>query len=177
MAYRTVSLALMSLAALAFAASVRAESEKVHEGHTVQGPVVKVEGNKLTMAGKNKKEQAHDIAKEAAITFNGKKAKLEDLKAHNYVVVTMDDKHAATKVDAYSMGMDGHVVKVEGSKLTMVGEDKKEHAHDVTKDAEVMIDGKKAKLEDLKPHTHVVALMDDKHAVLKVVGHTHKEKK
>jgi hypothetical protein len=71
---------------------------------------------------------------------------------------------------------DGHVVKVADGKLTMVGKDKKEHTHDVAKDAAIMLDGKKAKLEDLKPHTHVKVTMDDKHTVTKIDAHTHDKK-
>ena len=68
---------------------------------------------------------------------------------------------------------DGHVVKVAPGKLTMAGKDKKEHTHDVAKDAAITLDGKKAKLEDLKPHTHVKVTMDDKHTITKIEGHTH----
>jgi hypothetical protein len=71
---------------------------------------------------------------------------------------------------------DGHVVKVADGKLTMVGKDKKEHTHDVAKDAAITLDGKKAKLEDLKPHTHVKVTMDDKHTVTKIDAHTHEKK-
>jgi hypothetical protein len=173
MVYRVLSPVLMGLAAVGLAAVARAD----HKGHGMSGYVVKVEGGKLTMAGKDKKEHSHDVAKDAEVTLNGKKAKLEDLKERNHVIVTMDDKHTATKVEAHSMAMDGHVVRVEGGKLTMTGRDKKEHSHDLAKDVTVLVDGKKAKLEDLKPHAHVIAMMDDKHTVLKIAGHTHDEKK
>jgi hypothetical protein len=71
---------------------------------------------------------------------------------------------------------DGHLVKVSEGKLTMVGKDKKEHTHDVAKDAQVTLDGKKAKLTDLKPHTHVKVTMDDKHTVTKIEAHSHDKK-
>jgi hypothetical protein len=71
---------------------------------------------------------------------------------------------------------DGHVVKVAHGKLTMTGEDKREHTHDVAKDAAITLDGKKAKLEDLKPHTHVKVTMDDKHTVTKIEAHSHDKK-
>jgi hypothetical protein len=74
---------------------------------------------------------------------------------------------------------EGHVVKVEGGKLTMATADKKEHTHPVPKDAKVTIDGKDAKLEDLKPHTQVKVTMKEeggKHVVTKVEVTTKKEK-
>lgn len=71
----------------------------------------------------------------------------------------------------------GHVVKVADGKLTMAGEDKKEVTHPVAKDAKVTIDGKGAKLEDLKPHTHVKVTMKEeggKHTVTKIEAETKK---
>jgi hypothetical protein len=67
--------------------------------------------------------------------------------------------------------MDGHIVKVADGKLTMVGEDKKEVTHTVPKDAKITLDGKDAKLEDLKAHTKVRVTMTaegDKHTITKV---------
>ena len=78
-----------------------------------------------------------------------------------------------TRADDKANVHDGHVVKVADGKLTMAGKDKKEHTHDVAKDAAITLDGKKAKLEDLKPHTHVKVTMDDKHTITKIEGHTH----
>lgn len=64
--------------------------------------MVKAKDGKLTMAGKNKKEHTHDVAKDAKITLDGKAAKLEDLKEHAHVEVTMNDKHDVTKIEAHS---------------------------------------------------------------------------
>ena len=72
----------------------------------------------------------------------------------------------------------GHVVKVADGKLTMVGDDKKEVTHPVAKDAKVTIDGKEAKLEDLKEHTHVAVTMKEeggKHTVTKIEADTKKK--
>ena len=95
--YRTLSLSVAALALLLFAANPTRAADSVHEGH-----IVKVAANKLTMAGKDKKEHTHDVAKEAVITLDGKKAKLEDLKPHMHAKVTMDDKHTITKIEAHS---------------------------------------------------------------------------
>lgn len=46
---------------------------------------------------------------------------------------------------------EGLVVKVADGKLTMTDKDgKKEHTHNLAKDARITLDGKAAKLEDLK---------------------------
>ena len=71
----------------------------------------------------------------------------------------------------------GHVVKVADGKLTMVGDDKKEVTHEVAKDAKITLDGKDAKLDDLKPHTHVKVTMKEeggKHSVTKIEAETKK---
>ena len=74
------------------------KKDAVHEGH-----VVKVAEGKLTMVGADKKEVTHEVAKDAKITLDGKAAKLEDLKEHTVVKVTMkkvEDKHTVTKIEA-----------------------------------------------------------------------------
>jgi hypothetical protein len=93
---------LLATVAFAVAALTTAPARADHEGKEAEGHVVKVEGGKITVAGKDKKEHTHEVAKDAAITLDGKKAKLEDLKPHMHVKVTMNDKHTITKLDAHS---------------------------------------------------------------------------
>lgn len=72
---------------------------------------------------------------------------------------------------------EGHVVKVADGKLTMVGADKKEVTHEVTKDAKITLDGKEAKLADLKEHTMVKVTMKiegEKHTITKIEAETKK---
>ena len=72
--------------------------------------------------------------------------------------VSADDKvHEATVVKAG----DGKIT------LTFKGDEKK-HEHDVAKDAKITLDGKDAKLEDLKEGATVKATMDDKFVVHKI---------
>ena len=69
-----------------------------------------------------------------------------------------DDKvHEATVVKAG----DGKIT------LTFKGDDKN-HEHDLAKDAKVTLDGKDAKLEDLKEGATVKATIDDKFVVHKI---------
>jgi hypothetical protein len=45
---------------------------------------------------------------------------------------------------------EGTFVKAEGGKLTMTDKTGKEHSHNVAPDAKISVDGRDAKLEDLK---------------------------
>lgn len=96
----TACLLAAAVAFLGWSASARAQEKKdhVHEGH-----VVKVADGKLTMATADKKEHTHPVPKEAKVTIDGKDAKLEDLKPHTPVKVTMKEeggKHVVTKIEA-----------------------------------------------------------------------------
>ena len=63
------------------------------KGDIHSGFVVSAGGGKLTMSDKDGKgEHAHDVAKDAKISCNGKDCKLEDLKKGTAVKVTMKDK-------------------------------------------------------------------------------------
>ena len=96
----TASLLAAAVAFWAGGASARAQEKKdhIHEGH-----VVKVADGKLTMVGGDKKEVTHPVPKEAKVTIDGKDTKLEDLKPHTQVKVTMKEeggKHVVTKIEA-----------------------------------------------------------------------------
>ena len=87
---------ILSLAVVAVA--LVAADDKVHEAH-----VVKVADGKITLHFKGAdKPHTHHVAKDAKVTLDGKKAKLEDLKEDFPVKVTMDDKHVITKIEARS---------------------------------------------------------------------------
>ena len=96
----TAGLMAAALVFLGWGALAGADDKKdgVHEGH-----VVKVADGKLTMVGADKKEVTHEVTKDAKITLDGKEAKLEDLKEHTMVKVTMKvegEKHTITKIEA-----------------------------------------------------------------------------
>jgi len=104
MVYRVVPLFVAALVlALAAGLPVRADKEKDKDKDgTHEGKVVKAGDGKLTMTDKDgKKEHTHEVAKDATITCDGKKCKLEDLKAGFTVRVTTDkDGKVATKIEA-----------------------------------------------------------------------------
>lgn len=68
---------------------------------------------------------------------------------------------------------EGLVVKAGGGKLTMTmkGEEK-EHTMNVAKDAKITVDGKAAKLDDLKKGYHVKVMTHGEHGVVKIEAHS-----
>lgn len=85
--------------------------------------------------------------------------------------VAEDKKEDRKEVTKDGDTHEGWVVKAGSKRLTMTGKDKKEHSHDIGEDTEITLDGKKAKLEDLKEKTHIMVTMKDK-KVTKIEGHT-----
>ena len=65
------------------------------------------------------------------------------------------------------------VVKVGDGTITLTfkGDDKK-HTHDVAKDAKISLDGKPAKLGDLKEGFHVKVTLDTKFVVTRIDAHS-----
>lgn len=65
---------------------------------------------------------------------------------------------------------EGKVVKVDGTKLTMTDPDgKKEHTHAIPADAKITLDGKEAKLSDLKAGAKVKVTTEKKGDKIQVV--------
>jgi hypothetical protein len=67
---------------------------------------------------------------------------------------------------------EGTVVKAGEGKLILTGKGKQTHTREVAKDAPVTLDGKPAKLEDLKEGFHVVVALGEKHLVTKIEAHS-----
>ena len=88
------------LALLAYVASAAIAEDKpaTAKKNTHGGRVVSVEGNKLTMVGRNKKEHTHTVASDAKITCDGKECKLSDLKKGVFVQVTTKEDDPKTVV-------------------------------------------------------------------------------
>jgi hypothetical protein len=98
---RILSLVVVALAVVALARpSLLAADEKAHEA-----TVVKAGDGKITLTFKgDDQKHTHDVAKDAKITLDGKKAKLEDLKESLPVKVTWDDNFVITKIEGKSKG-------------------------------------------------------------------------
>ena len=81
-----------------FTVSLLAAEDKVHEATVVKAGDGKIT---LTMKGDDK-QHTHDVAKDAKITLNDAKAKLDELKEGFTAKVTMNDEFVVTKIDAKS---------------------------------------------------------------------------
>ena len=108
--YRVLSLCLVVLAVALFVAVPAGAADKDKaDANTHMGKVVKVEGNKIVMVGKDgKDEHTHTLAPDAQITLDGKEAKLTDLKKDLFVRVTTKegDKNTALRVEAQTKAFD-----------------------------------------------------------------------
>lgn len=77
------------------------------------------------------------------------------------------------EVSAKDHEHEGLVVKAADGKLTMTYKGKTEkHTHEVAKDAKITLDGKAAKLEDLKEGNHVKVTAHDEHGIVKIEAHS-----
>lgn len=70
---------------------------------TMDGTVVRVSANKLTMASKEGNEHSHALAANVIVTCDGKTCTAEDLKAGMRIRVTTDyaAPHAASQIEAF----------------------------------------------------------------------------
>jgi hypothetical protein len=66
----------------------------------------------------------------------------------------------AEKADSH----EGTFVKADEKTITMKGKSDKEHSHDLAKDVKVTIDGKEAKIGDIKAGTKIKVTLADKKA-------------
>src|SRR5581483_4862309 len=68
---------------------------------SMDGMVVSVSGDKLTMANKEGKEHSHALAANVTVTCDGKTCTVADLKAGMRIRVTTDDAapHAASRIE------------------------------------------------------------------------------
>ena len=89
-----VAVALVALAGL----SVRAADDKVHEVTVVKAGDGKIT---LTLKGDDQKH-THDVAKDAKITLDDKKAKLDELKEGFPGKVTINDRSVVTEIETTS---------------------------------------------------------------------------
>jgi hypothetical protein len=94
-------------------------------------------------------------------------------------VQAAEDKDKKDKETGKGNTHEGIVIKAGNGKLTMTGgKDKKDHTHDVPDTAEITFEGKKVKLEDLKPGTVVkVTTKDEGKTAIKIEGTSKKDVK
>ena len=89
---------LAAFALMAFTGLPLLADDKMHEV-----TVVKADAGKIVLTFKgDEKKHTHDVAKDAKITLDDKKAKLEELKEGFSAQVMMDDKFVVTMIEAKS---------------------------------------------------------------------------
>jgi len=146
------------------AAAQDAKPKEAPKPKSLHGVLTKVDGKNLLVKVKGKKGEADKdvtVATDEKTKFlvDYEEGKLEDLKAEMTVTAT-PDTGTATEVKAHVKGAFGSVVKVEGKNLVIksTAKDKKEITVATDEKTRVVIDGKPAKLEDLKPGMKVKAI-------------------
>jgi hypothetical protein len=128
---------------------------------SVDGTVVRVSDNKLTMTDKEGKEHSHALATNVQVTRDGKTCTAADLKAGMRIRVTTEtgDRHAASRIEALdkeaafaSSSHDGRVVSITDDKLVMTNvEGNEKHTHALAATVKVTCDGKICHSTNLKP--------------------------
>jgi hypothetical protein len=140
-------------------------------GNTIEGTVVSVRDDKVTMTDKAGKEHGHTLAANAKVTCDGKTCAPADLKAGMRIRLTMDpsDGHAVVRIEALdkestfaSSSRDGKAVRITGADLVMTStEDAKEHTYTLAAAIAVTCDGKICKAADLKPGMRIRVTSDN----------------
>ncbi len=147
---------------------------------SMDGTLVSVSLEKLTMANKEGKEHSHTLPANVQVTCDGKTCTPADLKPGMKIRVTTDpaDKHAAARIEALKNDAafaasrhDGQIVSVTGDKLVMTNlASKEKHTHTLTADVKVTCDGKVCKAADLKPgmKVRVTTENEEPHAATRI---------
>lgn len=146
--------------------------------HTVAGPdeksmdgkVVSISGDKLTMTNLEGKEHSHTLPANVAITCDGNTCTAAELKAGMRIRVARDaaNPQAAARIEALdkdtafaSRSHDGKAVRITGDELVMtMSEGKGEQTWTLPADIKVTCDGKVCKTADLKPGMRVRVTAD-----------------
>ena len=132
----------------------------------VFGTIVKVDGKNIVVQqmarGGAGKEVTVATDDKTTFVVDCEDGKLADLKADMRVIIT-PETGTATKVDATSKGLSGQIVKVDGKEVTVGvrapgATETKEQKVTTDEKTKVFVDGKAAKLEDLKAGMRVTVL-------------------
>jgi len=154
---------LAAVVILSFAGSVLAQTA-TRPARGLRGTIVKVDGTNVvvkTMArgGAESKEVTVATDDKTAVTIEGKEAKVADLKAGLLVNVTPTEG-TATKITATTPTLRGQVASVDGAKIVVKtrgrgGAEGQEVTVTTDDKTAVTIDGKEAKVADLKADLYV----------------------
>src|SRR5205823_2620719 len=131
------------------------------EQHT-RGTVQRVEAdnNRVVVKDNEGKEWTFQVGRDARIRVNDRERKLSDLKAGDHVAIRYvkeGDRLVARGIRSAERGRLGHAArgKVErvdagNHQLVVKGQDGRDHAFRLAQDARVHVNGREAKLADLR---------------------------
>lgn len=132
---------------------------------SMDGTVVSVSADKLTMTNQEGKEHSHALLANVKVTCDGKNCTAADLKPGMRIRVTLDpaDRNAAARIEALDQHLafangshDGKLISISGDKLVMTNmEGKEEHGHTLAANVKVTCDGKACAAADLKPDMRI----------------------
>jgi ferric-dicitrate binding protein FerR (iron transport regulator) len=160
--------------------------ERRPRSRQVEGTVKGTEktDNSITLAAEgNNDERVFSLAKDVKVTIDGKESKLADVKEKAKVLLTLgrDDKTVVEITIGRGRGREGERPRVptvtgkvakapKDSTLTLtVGRGNEEKDFTVAKDAKVTIEGKEAKLGDVKEGMVVTLVLDAEQKAVKEV--------
>jgi small nuclear ribonucleoprotein (snRNP)-like protein len=163
------------------APEARAAREQPKDGPTAAGALQSVDAakNTITITVNNrqtgKTEKTFDMVKDITVVQDGKAAKLSDLKPGGHVTLKLSaDQKTVVGVTSAGATIQGPLKSVDAAKNTVTlttetRQGKQDKTYQLAKDAKVTLDGKEAKLADLKEGTRVVLTMSvDGSTVLQV---------
>ena len=167
----------------------RAQRPQAKGGATVAGTLQAVDADKLsvTVSTFNHRDGAGEktlpVAKDAKILRDGKAAQLADLKKGNKATLTLSaDQKTVVSISAGTPPLSAPLKSVDASKNTIsvtVGTRaaKEDKTYQVAKDAKITIDGKEAKLADLKEGTLLSLAVIDGNTVIEVRTASRRDRK
>jgi hypothetical protein len=151
-------------------------------------PAPKVSGKLETIdAGKNsvivstftraegRSEKTYEVAKDAKILQHGKEAKLSDLKKGNQTTLTLSaDQKTVVSIIVGTPPSSAPLKSVDAEKNTITvitgggRREKQDKTYQVAKEAKIIVDGKDAKLTDLKEGAMLRLSVDEDDTVIQV---------
>jgi RNA polymerase sigma factor (sigma-70 family) len=160
----------------------REPAEQPRRGTSETGMVQSVDAakNSVTVTVFNrqtgKTEKTYELAKDCVILRDGKPVKLGDLKTGGRVTLQLSaDQKSIARISEEGAFLSAPLKSVDAEKRTITvtvegRQGKQDKTFQVAKDARVMLEGKEAKLTDLKAGTqlHLTASVDDANTIVQI---------
>ncbi|MCI0681808.1 MAG: RNA polymerase sigma factor [Gemmataceae bacterium] len=157
-----------------------AQRPQVQDGAAVAGKLEAVDADKGSVTistfkrGEGRSEKTYVVAKDAKIVRDGKEAKLTDLKRGSQTTLRLAaDQKTVVGIRAGTPPMTGPLKAVDAANNTIIvtvsgRPQRQEKTFQVAKDAKITIDGKDAKLSDLKPGATIILVATDGNTITEI---------